>query len=41
MEENPETIEDLERKRAEERVGLRHSTKSQYVKNLLRFGGED
>jgi Ulp1 family protease len=31
----------LERKRVEERMGLRHSTKSQYVKNLLRFGGSD
>mmetsp|Transcript_60112 Transcript_60112/g.69643 ORF Transcript_60112/g.69643 Transcript_60112/m.69643 type:complete len:713 (-) Transcript_60112:170-2308(-) len=31
-------LEDLEKKRAEERVSLRHRNKSKYAKSLLRFG---
>jgi hypothetical protein len=27
--------------RAEERMGLRHSTKTKFIKGLLRFGGSD
>jgi len=31
-------IEDLEKKRAQERISLRHKNKSKYVTNLMRYG---
>lgn len=34
-----EELENIKRERAEERIKQRHNTKSRYVKNLLRFGG--
>lgn len=31
-------IEELEKKRAQERISLRHKNKSKYVTNMMRFG---
>jgi len=31
-------LEELEKKRAQERISLRHKNKSKYAKNVLRYG---